>query len=242
MTKNAMSRNYRDSYLGIVWTLIQPAIQVSIYSVIMPHIMRFPVANYTLYLVTSILTWTFISQTLLASTNALLNNAETIKRCIVSKTVFPLTEVSRLLYNYLVGLVFMICLFMLIGIAKPCLAMLALPLYIFVLYILLGAIAIALSFVAPYIKDLSEIINVGINISFWLTPIVYPVTAVPERFHTLYEFNPFYIMLRPISTIIYEQKLPGLYQTWTLLCLLLITTLISYLIYRVCRKNFIFYL
>lgn len=242
MAQNATSRQYRDSVLGIVWTLIQPATQILIYSIIMPHIMRFPVNNYTLYLVTSIFTWTFISQSLICSTNSLINNAETIKRCIVSKTVFPLADVSRLLYNYLVSFLFMLGIFLLLGMAQLSFALLVLPFYILLIFLVLSAVAIALSFAAPYLKDLSEIITVGINISFWLTPIVYPIQVVPERFHYLFELNPFYIMLRPISEIVYLHQIPSLYHTASLIALVLISSILSYFIYRICRKNFVFYL
>lgn len=242
IAQNSTSRQYRDSVLGVVWTLIQPTTQILIYSIIMPHIMRFPVQNYTLYLVTSIFTWNFISQSLICSTGSLINNAETIKRCLVSKTVFPLAEVLRLLYNYLVSFASMYCIFLLLGFAQFSWTIFILPIYIAALFMVLASVAIACSFVAPYLRDLTEIITVGTNISFWLTPIVYPLEAVPERFHWLFEFNPFYILIRPIARITYHHQLPSMMENVSLLILMMISAFVSYLIYKACRKNFILYL
>lgn len=242
IAQNTLSRQYRDSVLGVLWTLIIPTTQVMIYSIIMPHIMRFPVSNYTLYLVTSIFLWTFISQTLIATPNSLICNAETIKRCIISKTIFPLADITRLFYNYLISFACMYMIFLALGGAEFHLTILLVPLYLIPIFITLAAAAIGLSFAAPYLKDLSDIISVGINISFWLTPIVYPITIVPERFHYLFEFNPFYVMIRPISMLVYQHTVPSAGDTISLLILLCVSCVAGYLVYRVCRKNFVFYL
>lgn len=242
IAQNNLSRHYRDSVLGVLWILIQPMTQVMIYSIIMPHIMRFTIPNYTLYLVTSIFTWTFISQTLTASTYTLICNAETIKRCIISKTIFPIAETAYHLSKYLISFACMCVIFLILGVVQLDITLLILPLYLIPIFITLIAAAIALSFAAPYLKDLSEIVIVGTNISFWLTPIAYPIAVVPERFHYLFEFNPFYIMIRPVITLIYQQSIPRFSDMTSLLILLIVTCLSGYFVYRICRKNFVFYL
>ncbi len=242
ISQNTLSRQYRDSVLGILWTLIQPTTQVIIYSIIMPHIMRFPVENYTTFLITSIFTWSFISQTLVTTPNSLINNAEIIKRCIISKTIFPLSDVSRLFYNYIISFLCMYVLLVLLSITKFDTVVLLLPLYLILIFITLAAISIALAFSAPYLKDLNEIMTVLVSVSFWLTPIVYPITIIPEHLRYLFEFNPFYIMIKPISMIVHQHVIPNFLDSLYLILLTVFSSLISYMIYRVCRKNFVFYL
>ena len=242
IAQNTLSRQYRDSVLGILWTLIKPTTQVVIYSLIMPHIMRFPVADYTTFLITSIFTWGFISQTLIVTPNSLISNAEIIKRCIVSKTIFPLSDVSRLFYNYIISFLCMYVLLVLLSITKFDPVVLLLPLYLIPIFITLAAISIALAFSAPYLKDLNEVMTVLVSVSFWLTPIVYPITIIPEHLRYLFELNPFYIMIRPISMIVHQHVIPSFLDSLYLILLTVFTSVISYIVYRTCRKNFVFYL
>jgi lipopolysaccharide transport system permease protein len=65
---------------------------------------------------------------------------------------------------------------------------------------------------------------------------------IPEDKRFLFEFNPFYILIRPIITIIYNNQIPSMHQTITLALLVILSVLVSYTIYRLCRKNFVYYL
>ncbi len=242
IAQNTLSRQYRDSVLGILWTLIQPMTQVVIYSLIMPHIMRFPVADYTTFLITSIFTWGFISQTLIITPNSLINNAEIIKRCIISKTIFPLADVSRLFYNYIISFVCMYVLLLLLSITKFDQVILLLPLYLIPIFIIMASVSIALAFSAPYLKDLNEIMTVLVSVSFWLTPIVYPITVIPEHLRYLFELNPFYIMIKPISILVHQHVIPSFQDMLSLALVAMLSCMLSYIIYRGCRKNFVFYL
>lgn len=103
IASNSITRQYRDSFLGILWTAIQPATQVAIYSVVFSTIMRFPVENYIVYLVSGVVLWGFISSSLITAPNAIISQSDTIKRCMISKTVFPIAEVLRNLYTYVVS-------------------------------------------------------------------------------------------------------------------------------------------
>jgi len=119
---------------------------------------------------------------------------------------------------------------------------LLLPLYMIPVLITLGAVSIALSFITPYLKDFKEIITVGLNFAFWATPIVYPITVFPEEKQFIFFFNPFYILIRPISTLIYSGELPSSMDMLRLFVLMLISIAGSYFIYSKLRRNFIYYL
>ena len=116
------------------------------------------------------------------------------------------------------------------------------PLYVGAIIIILASLSIALAFLTPYIRDVGEFVNLTLNISFWLTPIVYPIEMIPEDKRFLFEFNPFYILIRPIITIIYNNQIPSMHQTVTLALLAILSVVVSYTIYRLCRKNFVYYL
>jgi ABC-type polysaccharide/polyol phosphate export permease len=241
ITRNNIARQYRDSFLGIVWTVLQPTSQLLIYALIMPKVAHFDVQEYVPYLISSLLTWQLMLNVLTVTGNALLWQSETIKRCLVSKTIFPLAEVARFFYTYVVSFIVMylfnICF---IGSFHPTIFLL--PLYLLPILIILAAASIALSFLTPYMRDVNDMMLVGMNMAFWLTPVVYPVSAFPAEHRWIFEFNPFYILIRPITSIIHLQQVPSLDIMLPVFGLTIVTVLVCYKIYLKCYKNFIYYL
>lgn len=241
IAQNSVTRQYRDSFLGIIWTVLQPAVQIIVYSMIFARIMRFPVENYVLYLIGSLLVWQMISSVLLGACNSLIAQAETIKRCMVSLTVFPIADVFRALYTYGISFIVMYgyALIFLVPF-NPMIFML--PVFLLPVIIGLMALSIALAFASPYIRDIGDVVTVILSVSFWLTPILYPVSAMPEEVRHLYEYNPFYIMIRPINMVVHDGVMPDAYAIGTQLGVMTVSVVLSYAVYRLCRKNFVYYL
>lgn len=241
IAQNAIARQYKNSFLGMVWTMILPLVQVIILSLVMPMIMRFPTQNYVLYLVTSFPLWNFISTSLIQSSSSITNQAETLKRCVVSSTVFPVADVLKGFYTYAVSFATMygFCLLFLVTF-DPLLFLL--PLYLLPVVMTVMALSVAISFVSPYIRDTAELMLVGMNIMFWLTPVVYPLAVVPEDMRFWFWLNPFYLMMHPAHQIVYEHQLPGAGITLALIALTAAAIAASYAVYRVCRRNYVYYL
>jgi len=241
IAKNYITRKYQDSYLGALWTLIVPATQIAIYAFVMPKIMKFPSEDYVPFLISSVLFWTFLNNVILGSASSLIANATTIGRCLVSKTIFPLAELGQHLYHFALSL--------LIGYIFSCFAygvfsikILLLPLVMIPILMALTPVLIAIAFITVYIRDFKEFIAIIMNLAFWATPIVYPITIFPPEKQWIFNFNPFYVMMKPISGLVLNGSLPSLYDILRLCALIVISSTISYMIYKKLRRNFIFYL
>lgn len=241
LAQNSITRQYRNSFLGMAWTVLQPLMQVTIFAIVMPLIMRFPVENYVLYLIVSYPLWAFISVTLIQSSNSIINQAETLKRCVVSSTVFPIADVLRNLYTYFISFTTMYA-FSLVFLTPFHSIVLLFPLFLLPIVIIVMAVAVAVAFVAPYIRDIGEFMLIGMNVMFWLTPVIYPLEAIPESVQGWFWLNPFFVMMHPIHEIIYHHRLPGIGAMLALLALTGLAVAVSYAIYRVCRRNYVYYL
>jgi lipopolysaccharide transport system permease protein len=241
IAQNNITRQYRDSFLGVLWTILQPAVQIILYAQIFSRIMRFPMENYVLYLIGSLLVWQLISAVMLGACNSIIGQGETIKRCIVSLTVFPVADVLRALYTYSISFAVMYGYALLFLVPFNPLILL-LPLFLLPILLALTGIAIALAFASPYIRDIGDVITVLLSVAFWLTPILYPVSAMPENVRPLFDYNPFYIMIRPINMVVHDGQMPDAHAIGMQLGMALVTVVVSYIVYRVCRKNFVYYL
>lgn len=238
---NAITRVYRNSFLGMLWTLIQPLSTVTIYALIMPLIMHHKTQDYVLYLIVSVPLWTFIHNSITYASHSLMKASEALKRCVMSSTVFPISDVFRLGYTYLIsfGVMYGFCIIFVTDFDP---IVLLLPLYLLPVLAILMAGAVAIAFVAPYARDIGECVSLVMNICFWATPIIYPIAAVPEKYRIIFEFNPFYIMMRPAQQIVYGHHVPDAHATITLALLTAVTVTLCYAIYRKCRRNYIYYL
>jgi lipopolysaccharide transport system permease protein len=242
IARNALERQYRTSFLGIGWMVVMPAVQVAIFALIMPIIRSTPhEIDYVLYLVSTFPLWSFIVGSLLRSTGTLIVEAETIKRCMVSTTVFPLSAVLQQFYSFLISFVVMVAVWAALS-GRWHATVLLVPLYLVPVLIAVGGSAVALAFLTPYVHDIPDCIQLATSVLFWLTPVVYPMTSVPARARAWYSLNPLYLLMRPVSELTYAGTLPSLSDTGACLAVAAIAVAVGFAVHRRCSRNFVYYL
>lgn len=241
IAKNNVIREYQNSYLGIAWTVILPLIQVIIFSIIMPLIMARQVENYTFYMVTSFPLWTFFSAALVQASSAILMQGETIKRCMVSAVVFPIADVMKHFYNYLVSFFTMYAFCLLLSVKFDPIVFL-MPLLLVPVFVFVMATSIGIAYIAPYIRDVGYLMHMTMNIMFWFTPVVYTLQNVSEQYHKFYWLNPFFVMMHPVQQLIYSHQLPGAVDIFAMLGMTAFSMVFCFIAYRMCRRNYVYYL
>ncbi|HEU5047839.1 MAG TPA: ABC transporter permease [Rickettsiales bacterium] len=242
IARNGLARMYRNSFLGMLWTLFQPLTMVLVYALVMPMIMRSTAQNYTLYLLVSQPLWVFISGCIAGSCGSILANGEVLKRCMVSSSIFPIADVLRSCYTFAVSFVTMYIVALLMGLTHISLMLLVVPFYILAMLMVLGAVAIAVAFVAPYVRDIGDIVHIGLTMSFWFTPVIYQIQMLPPKIQFFMQFNPFFILMHPIQVLVYENRLPSWSDNLYLLGLIAVVVPLAFAVFRVCRRNYVYYL
>jgi lipopolysaccharide transport system permease protein len=243
IARNGLARQYRNSFLGMFWTLLQPLTMVMVYSTIMPMIMRRTGGdNYTLHIVITLPLWAFFSSTLILASQSILSNGETLKRCMISSTVFPVADVLKNTYTLCISFSTMYLVAVLFGKTTLSPVLLLLPLAFLPVLVIMQAVCIGVAFIAPYVRDVGDLIIMAMTIIFWLTPIVYlPATLPPEAMEWM-QWNPFYIMMHPMMTIAYDHAIPEAMSIVKLLLLMLVALAAGFSIFRLCRRNYVYYL
>jgi ABC-type polysaccharide/polyol phosphate export permease len=241
IARNSVVREYQNSFLGVVWTVILPLIQVIIFAIIMPLIMAKSVVNYPLFLVASFPLWAFISGSLVQSCTSIIGQGETIKRCMVSSVIFPISDIMRQFYTYMISFLtmYVFCLFFYRAFDP---VIFWFPLLLPPIIISVMSVSIAISYLAPYIRDVGYLMHMVVNIMFWFTPVVYPLQSVPEKYHWLFWFNPFFILMHPVQQLVMEHKLPDAQDMMGLAIVTSACVFFSFILYRTCRRNYVYYL
>jgi lipopolysaccharide transport system permease protein len=242
IAKNGLERQYRTSFLGVGWMVVMPAVQVAIFALIMPIIRSTPhQIDYVLYLVSMFPLWSFMVGALLKSTGSLIVEAETIKRCMVSTTVFPLSAVLQQFYSFVISFAVMVAVWTLVT-GNWHATVLLVPIYLVPVLIAVAATSVALAFLTPYVHDTPDVIQLVASVLFWLTPIVYPISSVPARMRWWYSLNPAYVLMHPVNDLTYAGTLPRLADTGASLLVAAIAVALAVAVHRRCGRNFVYYL
>ena len=241
IARGTLTQQYRNTFLGIAWTLLQPLSMIVVYAIVMPLVMRFPARDYVLYILTTMPLWGFIASALINSSNALVVQGEILKRCLISCTVFPVADVLRLLYVYVTAFLTMYGFGLLFGLPTSYHVLLW-PLYLVPVVVTLMALAVGIALAAPYIRDIGELIMVALNVLMWLSAVPYPMAALSPGLQELLVWNPFYILLRPAIALVYEHSLPPPEAVGKLVGLMLLSIAFGYGVHRRCRRNYVYYL
>ena len=200
---------YRGSFLGFLWTLLNPLMFMAIYSLVFTVYLRLEMANYPVFLFTGLLPWIWFSSALVSGASSVIDGSSLIKRLAFPPLILPTVAVTANLVNFLFGLPLLL-LFML-GFRVPLTwAILALPLAMAIQYVFTLALAVILAMLATWYRDLQHLLGNFITLWFFVTPILYPYPMVPASFRSLLFVNPMAAIVALYQDALYYGRFPPL--------------------------------
>ena len=222
---NRIKTRYKRSVLGVVWTLLNPLLNTLVLTLVFSQIFRFNVPNYAIYILSGLLFWNFFSQSTMDAMDTLVWGSSLLKRIYIPRTIFAVAVVGNGLVNYLLALI-PLGVIMLILRHPFTQNLLALPLAILILAMFTLGLGLLLSTLAVFFVDLVYIFNVLLLVWFYLTPIIYPLSILPERFIPLFRLNPLVHLLQIFRLLIYEGAMPST-TLWGMAFLLALLTFLA---------------
>jgi lipopolysaccharide transport system permease protein len=187
---------YRQTALGVSWVVLQPLLAAGILSFIFGNVADLPTQGVPTFLFTyaGMLAWTAFSQTFLRATTSLVNSSSLVSKIFFPRLVLPLSTVFSILVDFCVTLaVLLVLLFS--NDLPPDARILLLPVWlIFVIMIAEGAGSFLATFAVRY-RDIPHITPVLIQLGLYACPVAYAVSAIPDRYLTIYYLNPIVALL-----------------------------------------------
>jgi len=225
--KREFQLKYRNSMLGAAWTVIQPLSMIVVYTVIFAQIVSAKLPGvegnfaYSIYLCAGILTWGLFAEITSRSQNVFLEHANLLKKINFPRLCLPVTIVTTALLNF--GIIFCLFLiFLLLSGNFPGWVVIA----TFPMLVLHVGFAIGLGMVIGvlnvFFRDVGQFFTVLLQFWFWLTPIVYPLSILPDTVQQLMYLNPMAGLIRGYQTIFVHRALPE----WHLLAPITVATFI----------------
>jgi len=186
---------YKQTALGALWAVIQPFAMMIVLSMFFGRVIDINMEDktsgvpYPIFLYAGLLPWMFFASTVTACTNSLVSNANMLRKVYFPRLIVPLSAVGAPLVDYLVAFV------VLIGLMgwyhlMPTFQLLLLPLFVLVTIVAALGVGIGLSGLTVSFRDFRYVVPFMIQVWFFVTPVIWPVAIVDERYHWLLRLNP----------------------------------------------------
>lgn len=203
LVSNSIKTRYKRSSLGVLWTLLNPLLNTLVLTIAFSQLLRFEIENYAIYLLVGLLVWNFFSQTTTHAMNTLVWGSSLLKRIYVPRTIFAISVQGNGLVN--IGLSFIpLALIMLVMGHIFSWTLLLVPLALLILAMFTLGVTLVISTLAVFFVDVIDMYGILLSAWFYLTPIIYPVEIVPEKFAILLRLNPMYYMVGLFRLLIFE--------------------------------------
>ena len=228
---------YKNSFLGVLWSFLNPLLQICVYALVFPLILKNDQPNYVIFLCVALIPWTFFTSCIQQSASTMLQNGNIIKKVYFPREILPISVVTSGTINFLIStiIIFAFLLIFGLGITKY---VLYFPIILIIQYFLQLGISLILSSVTVYLRDLENLIGVALQLLFYATPIVYAAEAIPEDFKFIIEYNPMTYIINGYRDIFYNQTSPDMLALGILFIIAIALCVVGYLIFNKLQKGF----
>ena len=235
--KKDIRGKYKGSFLGILWSFINPLLQVLVYALVFPYIMKVETENYLIFLICGIIPWTWFVTSISQGTTSITNNANLIKKVYFPREILPISVVTSGLINFLISCL-IILIFVLLGGLGITWHLIFLPFIIIIQYLFTLALIFVLSAINVYVKDVEYIVSFIINMLFYATPILYTTEMFSGPILWIFRLNPLAHLINAYRDVFYVHHIPNLVNLGILLGVSILLVVICYIIFKKLEKRF----
>ena len=196
---------YRRSVLGVLWTLLHPLCMMIVLSVVFSNLFKFDVENFPLYLLSGQVVFTFFSDSTTSSMTAIINNASLIKKIYVPKYLFVLSRVFSSFINLMASFTALL-LVMVATRAELHWTVLFVPVPMLLLVGFCLGIGLILSAITVKFRDIMHLYSVFVTALMYLTPVIYPMSILPEWLYPIVRLNPITNILLMFRDVMLNNK------------------------------------
>lgn len=212
-TGRTIRGRYQQSALGWFWAIIQPAATVAIFTVIFTRIVRVDTGDtpYIVFSYVALVPWTLLATSLADMSSSLVQNMSLVTKIYFPREVLPIAAMLARLLDFGVAASLVILLMIIYQSPVFPLGWFFLPIILGVQIALITGIGLAAAAANVFYRDVQSLLGLVVQLWFYASPIIYPVTMVPPRLQTIYFLNPMAGILESYRAVLLYQTLPGFY-------------------------------
>ena len=238
LVKKELRARYKGSFLGFLWTFVNPLLQLLVYSIVFSVILRMGIENYSMFLFVALVPWIFFSSSITSGSTVILQQQDLVKKIYFPREVLPIAYVTSCFINMLFSfvIIFSVLLIQDHGLYAP--ALLVLPVVMAVEYILTLGFTFLTCALTVYFRDLEHILSIVAMAWMYLTPVLYAKEMIPEQYRYLEQLNPMTSIITAYRDILFYKKIPHLHTLTAALLIGIISLVLGMAVFSRLKKGF----
>ena len=224
LTLRELRAKYKRSFLGWAWSLLNPLATMMVFTLVFGYILKVEpphgdpsgLKNFALFLLCGLLAWNYLTSSVGGSIGNLLANANLVQKTYFPRDLLVASLVASCLTSFLIEMgLLSVALLILGNMVLPYLPVVVLLIGVLTLYV--TGLGLAFAVLNVYFRDVQHLVNILFQVWFYLNPIVYPITLVPEKTkmfgfevpaRDLYQLNPMVGFVEAFRDLLYHMRMP----------------------------------
>lgn len=230
---------YSQTFLGAVWAVLQPLALMIMFTLIFSLFMQVPTDGipYPVFAYAALLPWTFFSNSVGLAIPSLVNNMNLVSKIAFPREILPLATVVVGLADFVIAALIFVALMIIYQIpVQP--TMLLIPVILLVQIILMFGIALLGSSLNVFYRDIRFVIPLLLQLLMYLSPVIYPVSIVPESLRPFYLLNPLAVLIDSYRRVILFGTLPDWPYFMLAVVVSLLTLFLGYYTFKKAEPQF----
>lgn len=232
---------YRNMSLGVLWSLLNPLVMMAVLTFVFTRIFQTQGQNYPLFVLCGLVPFSFFQVALLNGTISVFQNAGLIKRVPMPREVVPLTSVFSNVLHLVIQIGLLLALVTIFG-EGPNRYWLWLPVIWGLEIVFVCGLVFVTAALDVYIRDTRYVVESAVTVLFWLVPIFYPFTVIPQQYRGIYQFNPLAAIVLALRNILLDGRPPHPELLLKLAGVSIVTFALGWLFFRRMQRGFYDYL
>ena len=238
LIKRDLRGRYKGSFLGFLWTFLNPLFQLIVYTIVFSNIMRAGYEDYYLFLFVALIPWIFFSTSVTGGASCIWAQKDMVNKIYFPREVLPIAHVTCQLVNMLLSFLVVFAVILVTGYGINPAAVFYLPVIIFVEYLLALGLTMLASAVTVFLRDIEYILGILMMAWQFLSPVMYGVDIVPEEVRPVFAVNPMTPVLAAYRDIFYYKKVPDISTLVRAVMFGAVVLIIGVLVFEYLKKHF----
>lgn len=238
LVQKDFKKKYKDSTLGVMWSLFNPLLQMAVLTVIFSTIFASRIPNFPLYMISGKIVFDFFSSGTNASIKSITGAESIIKKIYLPKYLLTISKVMAAFINSLFSMI-ALALVMFFTKAEVSVYLIFVPVYLILELVFAVGVGFVLATVATFFRDIEYLYGVVIVILTYFSAIFYPAEIIPDRFRILLNFNPVYLFISGFRAPVCYASMPSLFNLVLCALISLIALCVGVVVFEKNQDKFI---
>jgi ABC-2 type transport system permease protein len=210
LVKKDFTTKYRRSFLGVLWSVLNPLLMAAVISAVFSNIMKIQMENFAIFYLSGSLLFNFVSEATSGSVGSILGAAGLIKKVYIPKYIFPMEKCFFALINAMFSFAALLIIMLILGVRMHATMLLF---WVPLLYALVFSVGFGMILAAAnvFFRDIGHLYSVWMMAWMYLTPVIYPMEILPDVMKlSIQRFNPLYHYVSYFREVVMYGAVPDL--------------------------------